>query len=128
MSKTFKPAGYNSASPYFIINGAQKLIDLLVQLFDAKLLRRYEMPDGSIMHAEVMLDDSVIMMGDASERFPANKLVMHVYVADVDTIYKKALSLGCTEVEPPKQREGDPDRRATFEDFAGNMWSVGTQL
>jgi PhnB protein len=128
MSKQFKPEGYNSASPYFIVNGAEKLIDFLVQLFDAKLLRRYDMPDGSIMHAEVMLDDSVIMMGEASEKFPAITLVMHVYVPDVDATFNKALTLGCESLEAPKQREGDPDRRATFKDFAGNMWSVGTQL
>ena len=45
-----------------------------------------------------------------------------------DEIFEKAISAGCEIVEPPKQREGDPDRRATFKDFAGNMWSVGTQI
>jgi PhnB protein len=44
MEKQFKPAGYNSVSPYFIVNGAQKFIDLMKAIFDATELRRYDMP------------------------------------------------------------------------------------
>jgi PhnB protein len=86
------------------------------------------MPDGTIMHIEIQIDDSIIMVGDSSEKFPPIPLVIHVYVSNVDETFKKAIDKGCEIVELPKQREGDPDRRATFKDFAGNMWSVGTQL
>ena len=128
MNKDFKPAGYNSISPYFIVNGAQKLIDLMKHIFNAKELRRYDMPDGTIMHAEIQIDDSVIMLGDSSDKFPPIPLVMHVYVPNVDETFERAIEAGCEIVEKPKEREGDPDRRATFKDFAGNIWSVGTQL
>ena len=128
MSTPFKPAGYNSVSPYFIVPQAQRFIDLMVALFDAKELRRFAMPDGSVMHAELMLDDTVIMLGQASEKFPAMPIVMHVYVSDVDAAYAKAIALGCEPMEEPKQREGDPDRRGSFKDYAGNWWSVGAQL
>ena len=128
MNKEFKPANYNSASPYFIVNGAQKLIDLMKKIFNAKELRRYDMPDGTIMHAEIQIDDSVIMLGDSSDKFPPIPMVMHVYVANVDETFEIAIKAGCEIVEQPNQREGDPDRRATFKAFAGNMWSVGTQL
>ena len=128
MNKDFKPRGYNSVSPYFIVNGAQKLIDLMKQIFDAKELRRYDMPDGTIMHAEIQIDDSVIMLGDSSDKFPPVPLIMHAYVPNVDETFEKAIEAGCEIVEKPKEREGDPDRRATFKDFAGNVWSVGTQL
>lgn len=127
MSAPFKPAGYNSASPYFIVPEADRFVRLVKDLFNARELRRYDMPDGSIAHAELMLDDTVIMLGQASERFPAVPCVMHVYVPDVDAAYAKALALGCTSTEEPKEREGDPDRRASFKDYAGNWWSVGTQ-
>lgn len=125
---SFKPEGYNSASPYFIVNGAQQLMDLLVALFDARPLRRYDRPDGSIMHAEIALDDSVLMIADSSDQYPPITLVMHVYVPDADAVFKQAMSLGCISVDPPAQKDGDPDRRGTFKDFAGNMWSVGTQI
>ena len=53
---------------------------------------------------------------------------MNVYIQSVDGTFEKAINAGCEIIEAPKQREGDPDRRATFKDFAGNMWSVGTQV
>jgi PhnB protein len=128
MNKEFKPKHYNSVSPYFIVNGAQRFIDLMKEIFDAKELRRYDMPDGTIMHAEIQIDDSVIMLGDSSDKFPPVLLVMHVYVPNVEETFDKAIKAGCEVIEKPKEREGDPDRRATFKDFAGNMWSVATQL
>ena len=128
MNKQFKPIGYNSVSPYFIVPGAQKFIDLLKSILDVKDLRRYDRPDGTIMHAELQIDDSVIMLGDSSDEFPPIPLVIHVYVSNVDETFKRAIDGGCEIVEQPMVREGDPDRRGTFKDFAGNMWSVGTQL
>jgi len=128
MDKPFKPSGYTSVSPYFIVNGAQRLIDLLKNIFGATELRRYDMPDGSIMHAEIRIDDSVIMLGDSSDKFPAVPVVIHVYVPKIDETFEKAIKAGCEVVERPKQQEGDPDRRGTFKDFAGNMWSIGAQL
>ena len=128
MTRAFKPTGYNSASPYFIVYGAQRLIELLKKIFNATELRRYDMPDATIMHAEIQIDDSVIMLGDASDKYPPVPMVMHVYVADVDKTFEKAIEAGCEIIEKPKQQENDPDRRGTFKDFAGNIWSVGTQL
>ena len=127
MNKPYKPEEYNSVSPYFIVNGAQKLADLLKGIFNAVEKRRFDKPDGSIMHMEMQIDDSIIMMGDASEQWPANTLIMHVYVPDVEGTFKRAIQAGCESIEEPKLREGDPDRRGTFKDFAGNMWSIGTQ-
>lgn len=128
MDKAYKPAGYNSVSPYFIVDGAQKLIDFLVQLFDGKELRKYKREDGTIMHAEVRIDDSVVMISDATDEYPPVTIIMHVYVPDVNTTYIKALKLGASELQKPKNNEGDPDNRGTFLDFAGNMWSVSTQM
>lgn len=128
MNKDYKPKSYNSLSPYFIVDGAQKLVDLLKKVFNATELRRFDMPDGTIMHIELKIDDSIIMMGDASEKFPAIRQLVHIYVPNVDEVFQKAIAAGCISVEPPKQQEGDPDKRGTFKDFAGNTWSIGTQL
>jgi len=128
MTKSFKPANYNSASPYFIVPGAQKFVDLLKELFKAAQLRTYSRPDGSIMHTEVRIDDSVIMISDATKEFAGNTHMMHVYVANVDDVYKRALALGCKSLGEPVQKDGDPDRRGGFEDFAGNAWYVSTQV
>jgi PhnB protein len=128
MDKAFKPNGYNSVSPYFVINGAQKLVDLLKELFNASEKRRYDLPNGKIMHIELQIDDSIIMIGDASEQFPAHTHLMHIYVKNVDETFNKAIRLGCESIYSPKAREGDPNKRGAFKDFAGNIWTVATQL
>lgn len=128
MTQNFKPNGYNSVSPYFVTKDARRLADLIMQIFDGKELRSYERPDGSIMHMEVQVDDSVIMIGESTREYSPNTQMVHVYVSDVDTIFKKAMILGCNPVDEPVQKGDDPDKRGSFTDFAGNFWSVGMQV
>ncbi|MDX2130337.1 MAG: VOC family protein [Chloroherpetonaceae bacterium] len=123
----FKPKNYNSVSPYFMVVDAERLIELLSNIFDAKIHRRYEKPDGKIMHIEIQIDDSIIMMSHSTVDYPSNRYWMHVYVPDVDATFAKAISLGCEIVDEPRTKANDSDRRGTFKDFAGNMWSVATQ-
>lgn len=128
MKHAYKPNGYNSISPYFVVYGAERLANLLKNLFNATEKRRYMIPNGNIMHLELQIDDSIIMMGDASDRFPVYTHLMHVYVPDVDETYNRALMLGCESVYPPKKSENDPDKRGAVKDFAGNIWTIATQL
>ena len=128
MDTSFKPSGYNSVSPYLVVDGAQKMIDLLKGIFQATELRRYDNADGSIMHAELRIDDSVIMIGDASASYPSNQSLLHVYVPDVHKTFQRALTLGCEVIEQPVNKEGDPDTRGSFKDFSGNVWAIGTQM
>lgn len=128
MASEFKPAGYNSVSPYLVVDGAQKMVDLLKGVFGAKELRRYNNADGTILHAEIKIDDSVIMLADANKNYPPNQLLIHIYVPDVDNTFTKALNLGCDVVEKPVNKKGDPDKRGMFRDFNGNTWAVGTQM
>lgn len=124
---SFKPDGYNSLSPYFIIDGAQKFIDLLSFIFDATVCRRFDLPGGKIMHAEVRIDDTIVMVADSNKRYPPNTTVVHVYVADVALAFNRAINAGCEGIETPTRKNNDPDIRGTFKDFAGNLWSVGSQ-
>jgi len=128
MKKTYKPAGYNSLSPYIVVNGAERLAKLLETVFGARPLRRYEGTDGKIVHAEMQIDDSVIMFADATEAWPPNQLLIHLYVEDVDAVFKRAVAAGFEVVSEPREQEGDPDRRGTLKDFSGNYWSVSTQI
>jgi hypothetical protein len=57
--KQYKPQGYSSVSAYVVADGAQGVIDFLGVTFGAKQTRRFDMPDGTIMHAEVQIDDTV---------------------------------------------------------------------
>lgn len=127
MSEDWKPQGYSTVSVYIVTESAQQVIDFLKETFDATDLRRFDTPDGKIMHAEVRIGDTVIMMADASQKYPAFPVWLHVYVPDVDVTYKKALAAGGVTVQEPSRREGDPDRRAGVNDAGGNTWWISTQ-
>lgn len=123
----YKPENYNSLSPYLIIDNAQKLVDLLTTIFDAKPLRRFDHENGKIAHIELQLDDTVIMISDSTENYNANKTMLHIYVPDAFETFDKAIENGCVIIEKPVNKEGDPDTRGSFYDFAGNYWAVSTQ-
>lgn len=123
----YKPSGYNSVHPYFVVDDAESFSKLVQRIFNAIPKRRFENDKGKIVHAELKIDDSVIMFADSNERYPSNKLLLHVYVKDADEIYQKAISSGCQEIQKPVKHDSDPDKRGTFEDPFGNIWSVATQ-
>ena len=104
------------------------MIELAQKVLDAKVERRYDAPGGGIMHAEIRIDDSIVMIGDAGDQWPAVPTHLHVYVEDVDATYQRALAAGAKSVRAPEQREGDPDRRGGVLDVGGNTWWFATQL
>jgi uncharacterized glyoxalase superfamily protein PhnB len=124
----FKPAAYNSASPYLVVTDAAATIRFLVTIFGAVELRRIPDPaSGRLMHAEVRLDDTVIMLGDCVEGvWPAVAAHVHVYVPDVNATYAKALQNGATAVQAPVQKQ-DEDKRGGFKDAWGTTWWVATK-
>lgn len=124
----WKPDGYPVVSPYLIVAGAQRVIDFMQDAFGGRPLRRYDGDDGTIMHAEVRIGDSVIMIGDAGDAWPAIATALHVYVEDVDAAFDRALSAGGTAVQAPTRRDGDPDRRGGVRDPGGNTWWIATQV
>ncbi|MEM9674717.1 MAG: VOC family protein [Bacteroidota bacterium] len=128
MNKNYKPQHYSSLSPYLIVNDAKRLIDLLTAVFDATELRKFTRPDGKIAHVELKIDDSVIMISDSTDGYPANKTMLHLYVPDVFKTFDKAIENGCTIIEKPVNKDGDPDTRGSFYDFAGNYWAISTQM
>ena len=128
MSPRNRPAGYPAVSAYLICRGAARVIAFAEQALGASVLRRFDLPDGTIMHAELRIADSVVMIGDASDEWPAIPTNLHVYVDDVDATYRRALVAGATAVRAPERREGDADRRGGVLDPGGNTWWLATPV
>ena len=127
MNPTYKPAGYTSVAAYIVTRGAQQVIDFLKATFDAEALRRFDRPDGSVMHAEVRIDDTVVMIADGTAEHEPAPAMLHVYVPDVDATYRRALAAGGASIQDPQQK-GDPDRRGGVRDPGGNSWWIATQV
>jgi uncharacterized glyoxalase superfamily protein PhnB len=128
MTTRFKPEGYTTVSPYLITSSAERVIAFVTRTFNASTQRRFDLPDGTIMHAELRIDDSVVMLGEAGGDWPPVPCHIHVYVPDVDATYQRALAAGGIPVQEPTQREGDPDRRGGVKDPGGNTWWIGMQV
>lgn len=113
--------------PYFIVKGADDLIAFLQQTFDAELVMRVPTPDGAVMHAEVRVGDSLVEMGDAGAQWEPIAAPAHVYLADVDDAYRRAIAAGATSLyEPIDQPYGD--REAGVVDPRGIQWFLATRL
>ncbi|MDX1384190.1 MAG: VOC family protein [Thermoanaerobaculia bacterium] len=126
---TFQPRreGFNAVSPYLVVDGADATIRFLTAVFDAEELRRQTRPDGSVMHAEVRIDDSVIMLGDRAPDWPPIPSHVHVYVPNVDDTYARALEVGGEPVQEPVQ-QGDEDKRGGVKDPGGTTWWIATTV
>ena len=121
-----KPDGHNAVSPYLLVGSVRNQLSFLEATFGAIGLSRMELPDGTVKHAEVRIDDSVVMMGERPDGRDPMPCSNHVYVPDVDATYRAALGAGAVSVaEPRDQPYGD--RSAGVRDPEGNIWWIGTR-
>lgn len=121
------PSGYHTVTPYMRVTGAAEFIDFMERAFGAKENHRSLAPDGSIMHADVTIGDSHVMLTEGMENFPPLPGSNFLYVADVDATYRNAIEAGATSMmEPSDQFYGD--RTAGVRDQFGNEWWIGTHI
>lgn len=126
MAPTHKPEGYSTVSPYLVVDGASRTIEFLERVVDAVPLRRIDGENGRILHAEVRIGDSVVMLSDGDGGGPVPSHV-HIYVPDVDATYRHALEAGATSLQEPVKRD-DPDKRGGVRDAGGTSWWFATQV
>ncbi len=119
------PDGFHTVTPHLTVQGASRLVDFLKQAFDAQELVRMAHADGTIMHAEVKIGDSIVMMGEARGDCKPMPGSLYVYVDDADATSRRALQAGATStMEPGDQFYGD--RTAGVKDPSGNQWMIAT--
>lgn len=121
------PPGYGTVTPYLTVQGAAKLLDFVQGAFGAVVTENMQAPDGKVMHAEVRIGDSMVMMGEAGGAWKPMQSLLYLYVPDVDAAYKKAVAAGGESMqEPTNQFYGD--RNASVKDPTGNIWSMATHV
>lgn len=121
------PEGYHTVTPYLTVPKVSEVIEFLKRTFDATSSECHTTPDGRIMHAEVRLGDSVVMLGEPRTPGEARPSNLYVYVADVDATYRRALAAGGKSImEPANQFYGD--RHGGVRDPAGNQWWIATRV
>ena len=112
-----RPEGFHTVNPYLVVNGAAKVMEFLKQAFNAKDVGE-AFKNSKIMHATLQLGDSMVEIGDSNEPMQMN---LHMYVDDVDGLYRRAIAAGGTSVREPETTFYG-DRSAGVKDPGGNNW------
>ena len=129
------PEGYHSVTPYLSIKGAAAAIDFYKEVFGATELFRMAGPEGKIGHAEIKIGNSPIMLADeypemefvSPQTLGGTPIGLMIYVDDVDTMFKQAISSGAREIKP-LQNQFYGDRSGTLKDPFGHVWTVATHV
>ena len=121
------PEGLHSITPYLCVAGVPALIDFLKAAFDGTEQMRHLRPDGTVMHAQVRIGDSTLMIGEASGAFKAAPVSLYFYCENTDALYARAIAAGGVSVmEPADQIYGD--RHGGVKDPSGNTWWIATHF
>jgi PhnB protein len=127
------PEGFHSITPHLICRDGKKAIEFYQKAFGAQVVRAHYMPDGKLMHGEIKIGDSIVMLGDefpdwnvlSPQSLGNASTVIHLYTQDVDSVFQKAVDAGCTPTMPV----GDQfwgDRYGQVVDPFGHRWSIAT--
>jgi uncharacterized glyoxalase superfamily protein PhnB len=123
------PQGYHTVTPSLVVAGAAKALDFYKKALEAEELMRFPGPDGSIMHAEIRIGDSRIMLGDempehggrGPKSYGGTPVAFFVYRENVDAAWKRAVDAGGKEIMPLADQFWG-DRAGCFEDPFGHRW------
>lgn len=114
--------------PYLIIEGVNDIVAFLEKSFDAKKLIQKMREDGSVMHVEMQIGDSIIMMGEPIAEFGPMPANIFLTVDDCDKRYQKALDAGGVSVMEVTDMAHAGERYGGVKDTAGNVWWISTPI
>ncbi|MBP1223192.1 VOC family protein [Flavobacterium sp. 1355] len=116
------PIGHQTVMPYLILNGALQFIAFTKNVFNAKTLSKALHEDGTVMHAEVIIGESTIMVTDEIKDWTKQTANLFVYVPNADETFKKAIDAGATIVMELSDK--DYGRTCGVTDPFGNVWWI----
>lgn len=135
MPTDYKPEGYHSITPFVVVTDGAEAIEFYERVFDAEVISRNDMPDGTVAHAEIRIGDSVLQLSDPNPEFglvspgteDAVSASLALYVEDVDATIAKAADAGATVREKP-QTFVTGDRFGSILDPYGRRWAIMTRV
>ena len=118
---------YRTVTPYLCVADADAELTFLKTAFGATDVQCERNADGTVMHAEVMVGDTLIMIGQAGGQWPTKPAALYLWVKDVDDTYAKALSAGATSDSVPEDKPYG-HRNAGVVDANGVTWWIGAPI
>ncbi len=121
------PEGFHTVTPYLVVRGVDRLLAFLKEGFHAEETEKLVRADGSVLHAEVRIGDSMLMLGEAQPDANICPAAFYLYVEDTDATYAGAIGAGASsEREPEDTYYGN--REAGVRDDFGNTWWIATHM
>jgi uncharacterized glyoxalase superfamily protein PhnB len=120
------PEGFHTATPFLIVNDANGLVEFMKKGLDAEEVYCLRMDDGSIMHAQMKIGNSMVLVGGASG-MPEMLGAIYLYLEDADAAYEKAVGAGGKSIIAPRD-EFYGDRMGGIKDPFGNTWWFATHI
>lgn len=127
------PEGYAAITPYLVIQGAAEAIEYYKTVFHAQERMCMKMPDGKVAHAELLIENSVIMLADectgwrSPQAIGGSPVALHLYVENVDLVIDRALAHGAM-LQRAVENQFYGDRSGTVVDPFGHIWHVATHV
>lgn len=129
------PEGYSTITPHLIVDGAAEAIEFYIKAFGAEEISRLPGPDGRLMHAEIRIGDSRVMLVDnfpqwgskSPEALGGSPVTIHIFVDDADTLFTRAVAAGA-KVTMPLDDMFWGDRYGKLEDPFGHKWSIASRI
>ena len=133
MKTKYIPDGYHTATPYLIVTGAARALEFYKQAFGATEVVRMDGPGGKVMHAEIKIGDSHIMLADefpemgalSPQSIGGTPVSLMLYFEEADAVTARAVSAGA-KVLRPVQDQFYGDRSGTLKDPFGHLRTLGT--
>jgi len=120
------PENYQTITPYLIIKDAPSFIQFMKTVFNAEIINKHMRDENTIMHAELKIGNSMVMLADSTLQYPPANANLFIYVEDADATYKKAVDNGASTVtELANQSYG---RSGGIKDSFGNTWWITAVL
>ena len=118
---------YRTVTPYLVVTDAEVELRFLGAAFGAVEQECHRSEDGGVMHAEVCIGDSLIMLGQAAETGKALAAALYLWVDNVDEVYTKALAAGARPLSAPEDKPYG-HRNAGVVDSNGITWWIGSPV
>ncbi len=120
------PEGYLPVMPYLVVKDAHQFADFAREIFGATVRHETPREAGIMMHAELVIEQAVIMFCDATETYPPKPAGMFLYLSNADEIHDKAVAAGYKILTPLENRPYG--RGFGFLDTWDNQWWINTPL
>jgi PhnB protein len=121
------PAGFHTLTPIISVKNVSKFLDFLPRAFGAVERGRFIGDDGAIMHAEVEIGDSILMVGEKSEKMEGATCSLYMYVENADQAFARAVDAGAKIIQPVSDQFYG-DRSGCVGDEWGNHWFISTHI